>query len=177
MAIAGEALAAEGVGRKRAARAFTLVELLIVLVLIAVLAGSAVVALQGRPGEYALRFAGKDLAAAIRSAARRAAEEQHTYRVAFFEDHRAYRIEVLAPESDTGFVPASGKGGGVTTLPEGVSIESVACEGTAIEPLPEELLLAPDGNGFCGVITLRNRRAQCVRIEVMYGTGQVAVTE
>ena len=96
--------------------AFTLVELLLVLTLLAIFAASLSVSLAGRPDGYAIRVAAEDLAMALRFAATQAKAGQTSHRVAFYENHAQYRVEIADPRTNGGFAPARGQAGQMNSI-------------------------------------------------------------
>ena len=155
---------------------FTFIEMLIVVLLIAILAGTVVVSLHGRRETHALKVAAKDLAAAIRFAATEARVRQSPHRLAFNEDLRSYRVEVAA-SGTLSFEPAKGLAGVAKPLVEGVRIASVSPVRGQLGPLPTDLQFNPDGGGFLGWIELQSKNGRSVKIEVMPETGQVHIHE
>ena len=155
--------------------AFTLVELMIVMVIIAVFATGVVVSFQGRQDIYALHAATKDLAATVGYTARQSKLNQCTYRIAFYDDLKRYRVETINYGTTIDFVPVNGRAGMIKLLPAGVQISEILSDGHTINHLPDTLTFRPDGSGFSGRIELRNRKGETMQIEVMHKTGQVHV--
>ena len=131
--------------------AFTLVELMIVMVIIA------------------------DLAATVGYTARQSKLNQCTYRIAFYDDLKRYRVETINYGTTIDFVPVNGRAGMIKLLPAGVQISEILSDGHTINHLPDTLTFRPDGSGFSGRIELRNRKGETMQIEVMHKTGQVHV--
>lgn len=105
---------------------FTLIELMLVLILMGILTGSAVVALQGRDRPEALRLAAEDLAVAVGSAAEAAKRTGRPHVLVWEPEHRGYRLDAAtggatgrAGEETTEPVP--GRAGRLHQLPEGVN--------------------------------------------------------
>jgi prepilin-type N-terminal cleavage/methylation domain-containing protein len=156
---------------------FTLVELLIVLVMIAVLSCTLAANLAGRQDRQALHIAGKDLAAAVRYCRRQADLRQVAHRLAFGGPSSSYRVEISTPGSPDGFIPAAGQAGRYHRLPQTVCIRSVVAEGGEQSPMPEALLFAPAGEGFSGTVQLVGRNGDALAVEVADGATQVRIVE
>jgi prepilin-type N-terminal cleavage/methylation domain-containing protein len=156
---------------------FTLAEMLIVMVIIAVLAGGVVVSLQGRHDDYALQMAAKDLAAALNCAISRSKLRSVPHRLAFYDNMKGYRVEAVRAGTPVDFSPVEGRAGILKNLPEGVEITTVLFDGQQIDRLPESFEFASNGEGFSGLIELKNRAEQVRRIRVAAKTGQVHVIE
>jgi prepilin-type N-terminal cleavage/methylation domain-containing protein len=163
--------------RAAAVAAFTLVEMLLVLLVISVMAGAAVVNLRGRQDGHALRAAAKDLAAAMQFAAARAEAEDCPYRVALDDKLQSFQVECLRPGS-AGFVGAEGMAGAKKAMARGVTVDAIAPASPDASP-PEDktaaLYFLPDGGGFAGSVKLKNRAAEVVHIDVLPGTRQIHV--
>jgi Tfp pilus assembly protein FimT len=163
--------------RRPSIAAFTLAELLIVLVMIAVLSCTLAVNLTGRHDRQALLVAAKDLAAAVRYSSEQAHLRRVTHRLAFDDSFTHYRVEVSAPDEVDGFVPAKGLVGRLRRLPETVHISGVVMDGREIWDVPHALVFDPGGEMFCGTIQLANRKGQVVAIEATSGATQVRIVE
>ena len=75
---------------------FTLVEMLLVLTMVGVMAGSVVVSFEGRTQGRALAAAAEDLAATARFATAEARLTQRPHRLAFDGNMRRYWVEASA---------------------------------------------------------------------------------
>lgn len=164
-------------GKFPARQAFTLVEMLLVLILIALLASGAVVSLRGRKDAYALQVSTHDLAKAIEFAASQAKLKQSSHRVVFDDSRQTYRVEKAITDSALEFAPVKGQAGMGNSLTEGVRISRVWRAGNEITPLPSSFEFHAGGGGFYGRIELVNRTGDSRIIEVMPQTGQVHVLE
>lgn len=157
---------------------FTLVELLLVLVLIAILAGSMVVSLTGRKESFSLQTSARDLAATIRFAGQFARQYHTTCRVRFDESSRYYQMEHLAASDPAlDFIPVRGQAGRQRSLAEGIQITGITTGVNETQSLPEWLEFYRDGSGFAGRIELANQKEETIAIEVIPITGQVHVQE
>ena len=158
-----------------AAPAFTLVELLLVLTILAVFSGSVVVSLSGRGDAVALRTAANDLAAAIRLAASRARLTGQAHRVVMAAENGPFHIEAL-PDGEDGFVAAPGMAGRERNLPKGVRVVELRDRDVRVDS-PWSLEFFPDGSGFAGRVDMGSRYEKLVGIEVTEGAVQVSITE
>jgi Tfp pilus assembly protein FimT len=164
-------------GRAHDVVAFTLAELLIVLVMIAVLSCTLAVNLTGRQDRQALLAAAKDLAAAIRYSAQQAHLRRAVHRLAFYDSFTTFRVEVCATDEAEGFVPVVGLAGKRRRMPEAVQVKGVVVDEREMSELPEALVFDPGGKMFCGTIQLADRKGQVVAIETTGGATQVRIVE
>ncbi len=156
--------------------AFTLIEMLLILVLIAILAGSVTVSLSGRREGHVLRAATEDLASAVRYAASQARLTGCEQRVVFLRDRRAYRVESALPGSDQGFDVVKGLAGREKLLPSSIQIAAISQRGAAGDDDLECIRFGSDGGQFVGEIQVQSESGQSAVIEVLGSTGQVMVT-
>lgn len=154
-----------------AADGFTLVEMLLVLVLIAILTGSVVVSLRGREDDYELRTSAQDVAAVIQYGNTQARIERIPYRVVLGSGGRSFHLE-----SGRGgdFVPARGMAGQERVLPRSVAIVSMKGMSDGQQQL-KALMLTGDGTGFAGQVTLKSDDGASITVEVLPITGQVVL--
>jgi len=157
------------------ASAFTLVELLIVLVLLGMLSTSAVVAFQGRDRPYALRVSGEDLGAAFRSAGNASRAGGKPHRVVLDIAGRLFWVETYAPAADGGFAQVSGLAGRLHAFADGVTVISTG----ELQPDPDGRVVFPFGPGAfpamaCGLATVDGDR---LWVRVAAGTGQVVLDD
>jgi len=155
-------------------RAFTLVEMLVVLVLISILAGATVVSFCGRRQRHVVRCAAEDLAATLRFAFSEARRENVRYRLVFLDSSTSYRMEAIAPGRETEFLPVKGQAGIVRHLGKGVKLAGVSCNGRSEAP-PFSLEFHPDGKGFHGRVRIEDDEGETIQLEIMAHTGQVYV--
>ncbi|MCY2951748.1 MAG: GspH/FimT family pseudopilin [Planctomycetota bacterium] len=153
---------------------FTLVEMLIVVVIIAVLAGSAVVNLQGRVDLHTLRASANDLAAAIRYAQTEAALSARPHRLLFQDERKVYEVEGVGGGGGE-FSPVAGAAGMSKLLVQGVRVRRIGPADGSADLDVQELVFNADGSGFSGVIELASRSNQTLQIQVWPQTGQVYV--
>jgi type II secretion system protein H len=157
--------------RRPASRGFTLVELLLVLTVLAVMAGATIVSLRGRTPQAELRLAAGDLQASIRYAATEANSQGVPHRVRLDPRQGVFVVEVVDDLAESGFSPARGRPGRARTLARGVRV--------SLDPPPAaaedgSYLLEVDGRegGFAGTVIVAND-AGVVRIETTPRIGQV----
>jgi len=155
---------------------FTFIELLIVLVVIGVFAGSVVVSLERRDDLHALRLASEDLATGLRYAVAKSAMEHRTYWIVFDDGWRGFHIEVASSDADVDKKRARGVAGQKRVFGEGCRIVAVELGGQSIDPLPDMLLLNADGSGFIGSVLVVNADGEIVTVEITAETRQVCVT-
>jgi len=161
----------------RADSAFTLVEMLLVVVLLATLTGTLAASLSGRVDRHALRIAGKDLAMAVRFSVAEARLKRLPHRVAFHDHWTSYRVEKAESGAGREYTPVRSLAGQVKTLAKQVRVAGVSTDGRLLESLPEALPQYPNGNGFRGEIQLANRAGETLTIKVLPVTGQVRIVE
>jgi type II secretion system protein H len=158
-----------------AARAgFTLLEMLMVVTIMAIFAGSLVVSLKGRQDEHALRAAAQDLSEALRYAAGEARLLGKPCRVEFSPALDEYHVEALDLET-VKFAPLDGRAGLAKPLTPGIKIAEFApalADADAQEP---SIFFGADGSGFSGKIKLKSRAGQVRQVQVIAQTGQVYV--
>lgn len=155
--------------------AFTLVELLIVLVMITILVSALAVSFSGRQDRQALFVAARDLAAAMRYAAEQATLRRVAHRLAFYDSFTSYRVEILAADKTQGFMPIVGLAGRPKKMPEAVRVSGVTVDGRELSELPETLMFDPAGETFCGTVQLTNRKGQTLTLETSDGAAQVRI--
>lgn len=163
------------------AQAFSLLELLIVLALIATMAGAAVVALQGRDDPHALRASAEDLASAIRFAVAEAERTGAKHRVRFVELGRGFRVERYQEHQASGWTQARGAAGIVRNLPEGVWLqqEVAAAEGQppSTGQVVERMFEFGGRGSFSGQVALVNEAGEAMAVRVAPLSRQVTVLE
>jgi prepilin-type N-terminal cleavage/methylation domain-containing protein len=152
--------------------AFTLVEMLLVLTIISVLAGSVVVAFEGRSDAFRLAFAASDLAATLDDVADRARLANSAYRVRLVAN-TAFVVEKRSASSGATYVPAEG-GDRLHPLPTGVWVAEIT--GATGVPLEGDALeFVPGGASFAGRVRLVNRRGETRSVVVLPVTGQTSI--
>ena len=157
-------------------RAFTLVELLLVLTLISIVSGSIVVSFCGRKEAHALRQAARDLEHAISYIAAKTAQTRRVHRLVFSGDQRTYRLEGATDLGGIVFAPVRGVGGRNRALPDGVRVVSVQQHSEQIN-LSQQSLVFGGSETFSGTIELTNRLGETVRFEIHPETAQISIIE
>jgi len=156
--------------------AFTLVEMLLVLVIMAVLSTAVVVSLCGRRDRRALDTAAHDLTATISYASSQAQLLGRQHRLVLLDDGRGYRVEILC-DADGQFVPVKGQAGMQRALPAGIRVASVSGAEGAYGEVPEWLEFGSGGCGFVGRIELRDEAGRSASMQVVGHTCQILVSE
>ena len=164
---------------------FTLAELLVVLLLIAVMTTSVAVALQGREDPHALRVAAEDLATALRYAESESRRSQKPLRLVLAEDGQSFWVEFSdrASERDTDFVPVRGLAGQPHTLTDGITLSLTYSDNyldpslsqSATQAGAEEIYFGRGVDSFAGELLLQNEALDALRVVVLPETGQVRV--
>ncbi len=157
--------------------AFTLVEMLLVLVLMAALTSGLAVSFGGRQDLHALKIAAKDLAAAINYVQRQTELTHRPHRISFDDEAASFRIESAPSTSSEDFTSVVGFAGRKHVLPKGVRITEYTVEGTRQASLESCWRLLPGKDIPAGEIVLVNRQDEELRVKVMPITGQVQITE
>lgn len=137
--------------RDRDRKAFTLVELLVVLAIIGVTAAIVVPNLRGSFGGMRVREAALTLSQTIRLAQVLAVDRQRTVRLHIESDR--YRMELATDPASEQFAPAPGEMGVPVTLPENVLFEEVS-SATDVDGSTDVLVFEPDGTWSAGRLVL-----------------------
>ena len=157
-------------------RAFSLAELLIVLVILSTMAGGVMVAVSGRQESFALSTAAKDLASAIRFARQAAVQEHKSFRLVFGDLGQGFRIEETAsPAGSSDFKPAPGGAGAWRWFAKGVRIVKITDAMQMGGESPQSITFNPDETGFQGALILENQQKDLLTIEVRNVPGQVEI--
>jgi prepilin-type N-terminal cleavage/methylation domain-containing protein len=157
------------------ATAFSLIELLVVITLIAILAAYVAVNIRGVQDDHALQIAADDLASAIRFGFEEYRLKGVIHRLSFADSGAGYRLEEATGDTEQPYRPVVGMAGVHRRFPAGVQIGAVEPSGEQrMDDACSELLCTQDG-GFDGTIKLRNRQGETITLKVLAGTGQVHV--
>lgn len=154
------------------AQAFTLVEMLLVITIMAVLSGALVVSLKGRQDEMALRAAAQDLSEAVRYAALQARTFNRPCRVVFTPNLSEYKVEIFQVR-EMRFIPAAGRAGLPKRLTPGIDIAEIAPALPVANDVIAGMVFGSNGAGYSGRVSLKNRAGRMTHIEVAAETGQV----
>ena len=158
-------------------RGFTLVEMLLVLVILAVSTAGVTVSLKGRQGRHVLKTSSQDLAQAISYAASEASMRGRPHRVVFYGGN-SYRVEKQALDSVNEFVPVTGMPGRTKVLEGSVRISGFyELDGQVMFSTPESILFDQTTSSFSGQIGLCGQSNQEVKIIVNGLSGQVDISE
>lgn len=128
--------------------AFTLVELMVVLVLIAILSAVIIPEMKGTYGDAVLRSASRELADAFDIASSRAVSLNQLHRVRLEPETGHYLIEQRVRETDTGdeFAPVKDVPESEGTLDQRISVQLRTADQTLTTDAPEEAPSANEGN-------------------------------
>jgi prepilin-type N-terminal cleavage/methylation domain-containing protein len=152
---------------------FTLVEMLVVIVIISILSGAGVVALQGRTATYSLRKSADDLAEAVRYAINRARIEKVAHRVVMLPETNSVRVERAVDGKPDEFVPIPGRAGLPRPLAKHAHLVRVQAHGS-----PSDVAsLVFDGNldnAETG-LELRDDSGAKIQVLIMPASGQIVV--
>ncbi len=162
----------------RHAAGFSLVELLIVITLIVILAGSVTVSIRGAQDGHALQQAAEDLAAAIRFGFEEGRLKGIHHRLVFAEGAASYRLEAATGDVAQPYGPVRGVAGMFRRLPAGIQIIAIdASTGQPADGACTQLPLGSGPDGFEGTIKLCNRQGETITLEIMAGMGHVNVVK
>lgn len=160
--------------------AFTLLELLVVIIIIAVISMSIVPVYIFSMNGIEMRNARNDLIAAIRYAQEMAVRESREYRITFDMDENSYHIERLAglDNEEKVFEPAESLLGEGQRLPDFLTLTKV--KGVQNKYTRDYYIRClPNGTSDKATIELRDTRARNIRyvLEVAGPLGQVSMEE
>lgn len=142
--------------RQRAARGFTLIEIIVVVALIAVLTGVIAAVISGGLGSAKIRAASKDLVAALRSTRATAVVKRESQVLVLDVERRAYK----APGRDW------------VELPKDMEMSMVTAADEQLDEGQGQIRFFPDGSSTGGNIEL-SRGEALWRIEIGWLTGEV----
>lgn len=157
--------------------AFSLIELLIVVVLMSIMTGAVVVSLQGRKSAHILGVTARDLAGAISYAFEESRLSGIAHRVSFSDDGASYRVEAATGDELAPYQPVSGLAGRPKRFAGDVKIVGVTYTSSSSRSECSELLCIPGPSGFDGIVELQDSNGEVIMLEVLGGTGQVHVRE
>ena len=176
----------------RRGRGFTLVELMVVVLVLAVLTGALIPEMMGTYEDALLRGTGRKLADAIGLASSQAVATGKTYRLRLLADKGLYRIETLVEGSREGprFAPAEGLPSAEGAIDRRIAVEmqpgAAAAPGeeapddrssgdSSGEAGPGAIELRPDGTAGGAVIVLRDPNGFRLALRVLPATSRVRI--
>ena len=177
--------------RRAAPRAFTLIEMLFVVVILAIMTGVIVASYAGREQRLSLQSSAKDLAEAMRYAAQECSVRGCPHRVVLDIDHKSFWVESRvadggdptsdqainqAPTAD-GFVPVEGRAGQPRRWGDRVKLAYIESANGQQNLLPLTLDFTSRDDGFADTLVLTNEQGRICRIRAYAGTGQVVIGE
>lgn len=154
---------------------FTLIEMMLVVLIISILAGSLAANLQGRKDSQALRVGAEDLAAAVRFAAAQAATQGRCVQVALLHEGRAFEVQALDEKGVA--QPLAGLTGSHREFARQVHVDRVERNDQARTDGPVDAIAFGGGRDFAGWIELVDGLGQSRRIEVADATAQVRIVD
>jgi len=118
--------------------AFTLIELLIVLVILSVIAGLSIPNFSKNFGHFELKKTAEDIVYLVRWAQLRAVNDKVNYQLVFFNDPQSYRIlraETSNRVNTSDFIPLASHMGRIFKIPDSVKVKNDV----------KSLMIHPDG--------------------------------
>ncbi len=173
---------------RRAARAFTLIEIMVVVVLISILTAMIIPEMKGTFEDTLLRSTGRELVNVIELASSRAVSLNQTLRIKIDSATGRYETERQSREgSSDDFVPLDGVTGSQGKLDKRVSVQildlpedsdEASATPEAPTPNPEsQLTFYPDGTADGSVILLKDRAGFQLQLRVSAVTSRVTIME
>jgi len=162
---------------------FTLLELLVVLVIVALASALVGPKLVGSMSNLNLRTASKKISASLRWARSQATSESATYTAVFdFDKNRVSVVNVQEEsEKDPEESPAGDEEDPVKSrsynLPDGVSLEKALSGEEEFDSGVFEMVFFPSGSSSGGDVILANDRGNQYSISVDFITGTVRLSE
>ena len=173
--------------RLRALRAFTLVELMVVLVIIGIMTAMIIPEMRGTYEDAVLRSSGRDLVSAFELASSRAVSLNQLHRVRVDAATGRYAIERRArsgPEEE--FVPLKDVSGCTGILDKRISVEVRFPQETSDEAVgtapqtpeqPDAISFYGDGTADAALVTLQDREGVRLGLKLNPITARVQVVE
>lgn len=154
---------------------FTLTEMLMVVVIIAVISGGTAAYFGGRQDRCALRMAGNDLAAVLQYACANACYHESLYQLRFAADFGGFRLEKMNAEGDS--LSAQGIAGREHRFAQGVFVSAMERGDQTGSPRSETVLigLAEAIGSEKVTLHLANRRGETLKVVWLSAVGQVHV--
>lgn len=158
---------------RRLGKAFTLVELLVVLTIIAVVAGVVTPYARGSISGLRVRDAALTLAAHIRYAEALAIEKRKPTRILIDVEQATFRVQLANDLVGIAYSTAPGVTGPSIQLPEAIKFGHVDL-GMAPDGLLNTLQFNPNGQWSTGQLSLTDGRETCT-VKIREGLGRVDV--
>lgn len=152
---------------------FTLIEMLMVLVLLAIFASGMAVLFAGRQDTHVLEAAVKDVVASVNYVQNQSKLKHRPYRIHFDIDNGSYQIETASSTASEKYSQVQGISGRRHVLPQGVYFNQLS-----IDDGNERCWIVSPGKDIPGgEISLLNRRQEGKIIHILPQSGQVQVME
>lgn len=152
---------------------FTLIEMLLVLVLLAIFASGMAVLFAGRQDSHALEAAVKDVVTAVNYVQNQSKLKHRPHRISFDISNGSYQIETATATTSDEYSQVKGISGRKRFLPQGVRFAQVSI-GDGNETC---WIISPGKDVPGGEISLINRHQEGKIIRILPQTGQVQVME
>lgn len=180
--------------------AFTLVELMVVLVILGIASAAMLPQMTGTYEEILLRSTGRKLIAAMQLAQSQAVTVHQPHRLKWLKDDNKYRVEGLRYEPDLGkqFFPLESVNGASGSLdgrisivaqrpmigePAGPGLEENSMDPLSdlqsepVEPLDDAVIFYADGTAQAAEWILRDRQGFGLALRINPTTGRVNISE
>ncbi len=169
-------------------RAFTLIEMVVVIVLISIMAAMIIPEMKGSFNDALLRSTGRDLVNVFSFASSRAVGLGQCYRVRFDAPNGRYAVErQIHGGTGTDFVPLKDVSGAEGRLDSHIAVAISAPEesssgndlspGPAAQSLPDAISFYPDGTADAAEIQLRDPDGFQLLLQLNPVTGRVHISE
>ena len=176
------------ISKLKSRRAFTLIEMVVVIVLISIVAAMIIPEMKGSFNDALLRSTGRDLVNVFSFASSRAVGLGQCYRVRFDAPNGRYAVErQIHDGTGTDFVPLKDVSGAEGRLDPHIAVAISAPEesssgndlspGPAAQSLPDAISFYPDGTSDAAEVQLRDRDGFQLLLQLNPVTGRVHVTE
>ncbi len=164
--------------------AFTLLELLVVLVIISLISALVAPRIGGSLTNLELKTGAKRIAAALRYARSKAVSEKKTYAAYFDFDHNRLTISreeqpanISLFDDSAGDSESKEKATEVYDLPNEVSIQATPDAEKNQSPSPYQIQFYPNGSSSGGSVLVANERGNSWTVDVDFITGTTSLSE